>query len=136
MRDGQTQEFVGIDWRVIDADFVVQMWTGTATAQPDVSDRVATAYILSGNYRIAGQMPVARRDAVAVVQRDRSAVSSHEVGEHYHTVGRSHHWLPIRSRYIDSTMKCALTVERINSLSKRTRNRTFHRPKVGSRIGP
>src|ERR1700733_9991410 len=136
MRDGQTQEFVGIDWRVIDADFVVQMWTGTATAQPDVSDRVATAYILSGNYRITGQMPVARRDAVAVVQRDSSAVSSHEVGEHDHAISRSYHRLPVRSRYIDSTVKRALAVEGINSLTKRSCDRTFHRPKVGSRIGP
>jgi hypothetical protein len=67
MSHSEPQEFVRINWSVIDADFVVQMWTGAATAQPDISDGVASAHKLSGYNRIASKMSVASGDSVAVV---------------------------------------------------------------------
>src|SRR5579863_2578290 len=105
MRDSQTQEFVGIDWSVIDPDFVVQVRSGTATAQPDVSDGIAPAHVLSGDDRIAGKVTVARRDSVAVVKRDGPSISTHEVSKHHDAISGSYHRLPVGGRYIDSTME-------------------------------
>src|SRR5271169_4207246 len=68
MGHGEAQEFVRIDWSVIDADFVVQMWASAATAQPDISDSVAPANILPGDNRIVSQMPVAGGNSVSVVE--------------------------------------------------------------------
>src|SRR5579863_8065880 len=136
MRHRQPQEFVRVHWSVVDAYFVMQMWTSAATAQPDISDGISPAHILPRNDRIAGKMPVAGGDSVAMVESDGASVSAHEVGERNHAVGGSDHRLPVGSRDINSAMKCTLAVERISSLSEGSRDRTFHRPKVRSRISP
>src|SRR5580704_2720671 len=128
----EPQELMGIHRSVINADFVVQVWTGAATAQPDISDRIAPSHKLSGNNRIARKMPVAGGNSVAVVKRDSPPISTHKIGESHHAIGWSDDRLPVGSRDVDSTMERALAVERIGSLSERSRHRTFYRPKVGS----
>src|SRR5580700_12317305 len=132
MRHRQPQELVGIDWSVLDANFVVEVWTSAATAQPDVSDGVAAAHVLSGYNCIAGKMAVAGGDSVAVIQGDCAPVAAHKISEGYHGIGRRYDWLSVRSRDVNSSVESALTVERINSLSERSRDRTFDRPKVRS----
>jgi hypothetical protein len=32
MGEGESQIFMGIDWSVVDTNFVMEMWTGAATA--------------------------------------------------------------------------------------------------------
>ena len=59
VRHGKAEEFVGIHWGVVDANFVVEVRTGAAAAQSNIPNGVASVDILSGDYRITGKMPVA-----------------------------------------------------------------------------
>jgi hypothetical protein len=45
--DRNAEVLVGIDWGVVDADFIVQMGTGAATAKAYVSNDFAPVYVLS-----------------------------------------------------------------------------------------
>jgi hypothetical protein len=92
---GKPQELVGIDRSVIDADFVMQMWTGAAAAQSDIPDSVTAADVLSGDNGIAGKVSIAGGYSMAVVKGDRPSVSAQEIREHYHAIGRSYHRLPV-----------------------------------------
>src|ERR1039458_4247354 len=72
---------VGIDWSVVDADFVVEMRAGGASAHDDVADGVAAMDLLSGRDREAGKVAIAGGDGMAVIDHDGFAVSAHEVSE-------------------------------------------------------
>src|SRR6266480_3351668 len=111
MGEGKTQILVGIDWSVVDTNFVMEMWTGTATAQTDVADRIAAMHMLSGSHCEIGQMSVASADAVTVVNHDGTAIAAHEIRKDHYSIGGSHHALTIRRCDIHPAMKCALTVE-------------------------
>jgi len=63
---------VGIYWSVVDANFVVEVRAGAASAVADVADGVAAVYVLSGEDGKAGEVSVTRRDSVAMVNRDRA----------------------------------------------------------------
>ena len=118
VRVGHAQVFVRIDWDIVDADFVVKVWAGAASAIADVADRVAPVYVLPGINRKALHVSVACGDAVAVVEDDRPTISAHEVGEFYDTFGRRHNRLPVNRTDIDARVECAFTVERINTLAE------------------
>ena len=45
--DGDAEVFVRIDGSVVDANFVVKMWTGGAAAETDIADRVAAMNALA-----------------------------------------------------------------------------------------
>jgi hypothetical protein len=76
-----------IHWSVINANFVMQVRTGAATAQPDIANCVAPAHKLSGNDRIAGKMAIAGGNSVAVVKGDSPPIPTHEVGKSHHAIG-------------------------------------------------
>src|SRR5579863_3077415 len=100
MRHGKPQELVGIYRSVIDADFIMQVWPRAATAQANIPNRVAAADVLSGDDRIACQVPVAGRDSMTVIEGDSPSVSAHKVGEHHNAICRSYHRLPVGSGYV------------------------------------
>ncbi len=68
MGDSHAEILVGIDRSVVDADFVVKMGTGGASAGADIGDGVATVNMLSGCDCEAGKVAVAGGDAVAVIR--------------------------------------------------------------------
>src|SRR5271169_2530026 len=80
----QAQIFVGIYGDVVDADFVVEMGAGGASALADVADGVAAVDVLAGGYSEAGKMAVAGGDAVAVVDHDGASVAAEEIRESYY----------------------------------------------------
>ena len=110
--------FVRVDWRVVDADFVVKVWTGRASAQPDVSDCIAAPHMLPGDYREVREVSVPRADSVAVINHHCATVAAHEISEGDRPIGRSYDWLPNPGRNIDAAMEGAFTVEWIDALSK------------------
>src|SRR5579864_3648463 len=81
-------------------------------------------------------MPVARADAMAVINLDSSAITAQLIGEYHHAVRWSNNWSAIAAAYIYAAMKCTLTVERINSLPKTSRHLAFDGPQVGSVVCP
>ncbi len=118
MRNRHAEIFVRVDRSVVDADFVVKVWTGRASAQSNVSDCVAAPHVLPGNYRKVGEVTVTRADAVSVVNHHCATVAAHEISEGDRSIGRSHHWLPNASRNINAAMEGAFTVEWIDALAK------------------
>ena len=110
--------FVRVDRSVVDADFVVKVWTGRASAQPDVSDCIASPHMLPGNYRKVCEMAITRADAVSVINHHCATVAAHEISEGDRAIRRSHNWLPNSSRNINAAMKRAFTVEWIDALAK------------------
>ena len=118
MRKGESQILMGIDWSVVDTNFVMEVWSGAATAQTNKADRIATMHVLSGSDGEVGQVAVAGADPVTVVDHDGTAVAAHEVSKDHHAIGGRHHALTIRGCDIYSAMKCAFTVEWIDSFSE------------------
>src|SRR5215469_3736676 len=77
-----------IDRNVFDANFVVEVGTGAATAIADKPDRVTAVYTLAREHGKGFQMAVTCADPVAVVNDDRSSITAHEVGKLNHAVCR------------------------------------------------
>ena len=96
MCEGLSKVFVGIDWGIVDANFVMQMGSSAAAAQADVSNGIATMNILPNGDREVGQVSVAGGDSVAMIQRNRPSVAAQEIREQHHAVGGSDNWLSIR----------------------------------------
>src|SRR5579863_9674861 len=115
---GQAEIFVGIDWGVVDADFVVEMGAGAASAIADVSDGVAAVDLLACSDREIGQVAVAGGDAVAVIENNGAAVAAHEVGEFDDAVGGRDHRLAHGSGNIHAGVECTFAVEGINALAE------------------
>ena len=95
MRVGDAQVLVGIHRDIVDADFVMKVGPGRASAVADITDGVAAMHVLSGINRKALHMAIASRDSVAVIENDRSSISAHEVCEFNDSVCRGHDWLSI-----------------------------------------
>src|SRR5438067_10769189 len=78
--EGDAQVLIRIDRCVVDTDFVVEVGTGAASAEPDITDGLAFVHALSGGDVEAGEMSVAGGDAVAVVDLDEMSVAAHVAG--------------------------------------------------------
>ncbi len=127
---------MGIDRSVVDADFVVEMGAGAASAFADVADGVSAVDVLARDAGEAAQVAVTGGDAMAVIDDDGASVAAHEVGEHDHAVRRGHHRLAVSGSDINAAMESAFSVEWIDALAKTSRNGTFHRPEIGSGVCP
>ena len=118
MRHVDAQILIGIHRGVVDADLVMQVWTGAAAAEADIADHVAAANVLARGNREAGKVSEARNDAVTVLKNDRSTVSAHEVGEIHDAIRGCDDWLAHRGRDIDPSMKRAFTIEWIDAFAE------------------
>src|SRR5438105_12048484 len=87
MSEGEPQIFMRIDWSVVDANFVMEVWTSAATAQTNVADGIAAMHVLSGSDCEIGQVAVASADPVTVVDHDGTAVATHEISKDHHPIG-------------------------------------------------
>ena len=127
--------FVGVYGDVVDADFVVEMGAGGASALANVADGVAAVDVLSGGDGEAGQVAVAGGDAVAVIEHDGASVAAEEVGEGDGTVGRRDHGRAYVGGDIDAGVEGAFSVKRIDALAERAGDLAFDGPEIGSRVG-
>src|ERR1700733_1913310 len=133
--DGDAEVFVRIDWSVVDANFVVKMWTGGAAAETDIADRVAAMNALARCDGEPGEMAIPGRDAMAMIHHNGLTVSAHEFGERNYAIGGRNHRMPIAAADINATVKCSFPVEGINALAKTSRDLAFDRPEIGCGIG-
>jgi len=119
---------VRIHGRVVDADFVVKMGTGGASAEADVAEDIAAVDVLAGGYAEAGEVAVAGGDSVAVIHRDSAAIASEEVCKRYCAVGGGQNGLTYSGGNVYAGVECAFTVEWINALTECAGNLAFDRP--------
>src|SRR5579863_5641864 len=92
--DRHAQVFVGIDRRIVDADFVVEVRASGASAFANVADDVTAMHGLPGGHGKSGKMAVTRADAVAVIDFVGAAVATENVGKSDDSVGRGHDRMP------------------------------------------
>ncbi len=106
VRDRHTQILIRIDWSVVDANFIVEVWPGGSAAQADIADGIATMDLLPRSDREAGKVAVARRDAVAMVHHDELAVSALEIGEGNYAIRRCDHRVALGAADSHPAVKC------------------------------
>src|SRR5271156_5893690 len=68
------QILVRVDWRVADADLIVQMGTRRASAVSDVANHLAANHHLASNNRKARHVTVDSLNSVAMINDDLAAV--------------------------------------------------------------
>src|ERR1700757_1035945 len=113
--NGDAEVFIGIDRDVVDANFVMEMRPGGASAFPNIADYVAPMHTLSSGNGETRKVPVAGADAVAVVDHDGFAVAAHHVGKGHDAIRRGDDLRAVAAADIDSAVKCAFPVERIDA---------------------
>ena len=128
---GDAEILVGIDGRVVDADFVVQVGAGGASAHANVADGVAAMDLLSGRDSESRKVAVASGNAVAVIDHDGFAVSAQKVGEGYYAVGGRDDGMTERAANINAAVKCAFSVEWVDALAETAGNLAVNRPQAG-----
>ena len=133
--DRDAEVFVGIDRSVVDANFVVEVRSGGASAEANVADGVAAMNLLAGCDRETGKVAVAGGDAVAMIHHDELAVSAEEVRESDYAIGGRDDRVAVGAADIHAAVKRALAVERIDALPKAGGDLAIDRPKVGSGVG-
>src|SRR5215475_5803442 len=70
------QELLRVDGIAVDAGFIVQGRAGRTTGRADLADDLADLDALSDLYVDLGEMAVAGREAVAVIDLDHAAVAA------------------------------------------------------------
>src|ERR1700733_5952727 len=134
VRHRDAEVLVRIDRGIVDANFVMEVWTRGATTGADKSDDIAAVNALTRGDGESGKMPIASADSVAVIDHDRLAVAAHDVGEGEDAVGGSHDRSAIAAADIYAAVECAFPVERVNALAKACGDLAFDGPEIGSRI--
>ena len=131
----QAKIFVGVYGDVVDADFVVEMGAGGASALAYVADGVAAMDVLPGGDGEAREVAVASGDAVAVVEHDGASVAAEEVGEGDGAIGRRDHGRAYVGGDIDAGVEGAFSVKGIDAFAERAGDLAFDGPEIGSRVG-
>src|SRR5438105_15946278 len=88
---GQAQVFVGVHWRIVDANFVVEMRASGASAEAHIADGVAAVNVLAGGDGEARKMAVAGRNSVSMIDHDGAAIAAEEVGEGHGAIRGCNH---------------------------------------------
>src|SRR5262245_49416638 len=100
--DGGAQEFLRVDRVAVDAGLVVQMRAGGAPGRADLADDLADAHVLALADVDGGELAVARRQAVAVIDFHHFAVAAAPAGEHDFSGGRDASRLARAGAAVDS----------------------------------
>src|SRR5215510_13248617 len=112
--DGGAQEFLRVDRVAVDAGLVVQVRAGGAPGRADLADDLADAHVLALADVDGGEMAVARRQAVAVIDFHHFAVAAAPAGEHDFSGGRDAYRLARAGADVDSGMHGERADERIH----------------------
>src|SRR2546423_6256890 len=134
VRVGSAQVFMRIYRSIVDAHFVVEVWSSAAAGIANIADSIAAMNAFAGEDRDALHMSIACSDAMAMVENYSASVSAHEIGKRHGGVRGGHDRLPNGRSNINAGMECAFTVKRIYAFTKSCRNRAFHRPQIRSRV--
>ena len=133
LRQGRAQIFVRIDGRIVNANFVVKVGAGAASAGSDVADYIAAVDGFSFGRSVGGHMPEQSRDAVSMIENYRSSIAVDVIIGSDCAVGWCHDGRAERGGDIYPGMECAFTVEGIDALAEGSCHDSFHRPQRRSR---
>ena len=134
MGHSEAQVLVGIHRGVVDADFVVEVRPGRASAEADVADGVAAMDVLSGGDGEARKVAEAGGDSVSMVDHNSASVAAQKISERNGAVGRSDHGRADTGGDIDTGVEGAFSIERINALAEGAGDLAFDRPEVRSSV--
>ena len=118
MRVGHAEIFVGIDWDIVYADFVVEVGTGTASAISDVTDGIAAVNVLTREDSETFQMAVACGDTVTMIENNGTAIAAHEVGKLNYAFRRSHDRLSVKGADINSGVKSTFAIKWVDAFAE------------------
>src|SRR6267378_4261262 len=108
----------GIDRRIVHADFVVNVRAGRAAADTRVADHLSALHARSGNGSESRKVRVPGRDAKPVVYDNQAAITGVVFTDGYDSVGSRVNWRAVIGSHIHPRVKCTLTAERVQTLTK------------------
>src|SRR6267143_807388 len=118
----------GIDRRIAHADFVVNVRAGGAATDTRVADHLSTLHARSGNGSESGKVRTPSRDAKPVVYDNQAAITGVVFTDGYDAVGSRVNWRAVIGSHIHASVKCTLTAERVQTLTKAVRDVPQDRP--------
>src|ERR1700730_7344234 len=110
VRDGDAKIFIRIYRSIVNADFIVKMRTGRASASADVSDHITAMHGLPRSHSKTGKVSKAGADAIAVIDHDHFAVAAHDLAVGHDSVRRCNHRAAIAAANIYAAVECPLAV--------------------------
>ena len=131
MGDGDPKIFIRIDRSVVDANFVVQVGSGGASAETDITDGVTAMDVLARRDRETRKMAVAGGDAVAVIHHDQLPVPAHEIRKGDDAIRRSDDRVTVVAANVHPAVKRAFPVERVDALPEAGGDLAINGPKIG-----
>src|SRR5271169_5526799 len=120
-----------VDGSAIDADFVMNMRAGGASAHTDAAKYVASSDAHARRHRKAGQMAVPRFRAKAVVHDDQPAVAFVLFRVRHHAIAAGANYVAVLRGNIDASVEGAFTAERVQSLTEGSGDASHDRPQRG-----
>jgi hypothetical protein len=96
----------------------MEVGTGAASAQANVSEDVAPPHMLAGAHGEPGKVSEAGNDSVAVIENYGTTVAAHIVSKVDKAISRSNHGLADDGGNVDAGMEGAFAIEGINALAK------------------
>src|SRR5260221_11361445 len=118
---GLTQVAHGVDRRAVDANFVVYVRAGGASADADIADGIAASQLLPRQDVQARKMAVIGPHSKSVIDNDQPPVARAFVGLDDHAVSGNSHGIAVLRGDIHTRMEGAFTTERVHSLAEGAR---------------
>src|SRR5438309_1956285 len=111
--EGSPHVLVRIHRYIIDMNFVMDVWSGAASAQSNVADHVTALHSLSYRDGEARHVAEERGISVAVIEYHGAAVSIAHLSFFHQTISRREDGLAVSTADVHPAMECAFTVEGI-----------------------
>ena len=125
---GAAQIAPGIDGRVVEANFVVNVRAGCMAGSAFVADHVAALYVSAEVGCKFRKVAVPGSDAEAVVDHDQAAVTGAAVNRGNYAVRRGANRVAHPRGDVHTRVKCTFSTKRIQPLAESPGNFTDHRP--------
>lgn len=119
----------GIDRRVIEADFVVNVRAGGAAADADVTNDVAAVNLLAGLGIEIREVAVPGGHAEAVIDNDHPAIPGAITRRENDSISRDVDGISVGGGNIHAGVKFTFTAERIEALAEASGQMSIHWPK-------
>src|ERR1700674_3294308 len=99
-------------------DLVVQMRPGGAARLSHVADNLATGHMFAGYHRHRRKVSIQCHHVVAMSDRHFATVAGAKCRIHHVAIRRGAHRRAVRSSDVDPSVKCALAVDRVLTLTE------------------
>ena len=114
--------------RIVDADLIVQVRTGTVARRTHIAEDVTAANVLAGDDRKPGEMSVEGLHPVAVIDNYFASIPGSHAGLDDGAISGCAYRIAFVGRNIDSGMEGAFSIERIHPGAEGTGYDSLYRP--------